>query len=50
MRIIWQIAGKPRLAIGRVKKADAITILSRRKEKEMLVDPKKVKIESRASL
>jgi len=41
------LAGKPRLATGTVKKKGVIAYFSRRKEKEILVDPKKVKIESR---
>jgi hypothetical protein len=41
------LAGKPQLATGKVKKKDVIAYFSRRKEKEIVVDPKKVKIESR---
>lgn len=45
-----ELAGKPKLATGKVKKRDVIAYFSRRKEKEIVVDPKKVKIESRESV
>lgn len=36
--------GIPRVATGRVKKSDVIAYFSRRKEKEIVIDPSKVKI------
>ncbi len=37
--------GIPRVATGRAKKSDVIAYFSRRKEKEIVIDPSKVKIE-----
>ena len=36
--------GKPHIATGKVKKSDVIAYFSRRKEKEIIIDPSKVKI------
>lgn len=38
--------GKPYLAIGTARKSDVIAYFSRRKEKEVVIDPTKVKIKS----
>jgi hypothetical protein len=45
-----RIAGKPRLATGIAKKRDAIAYFSRRREREIVVDPRKVNVESREVL
>ena len=44
------LAGKPRVVTGRVKKKDVIAYFSRRKEKEIVVDPKKVEVKSRKAV
>jgi hypothetical protein len=36
--------GTPKVATGRAKKSDVIAYFSRRKEKEIVIDPSKVKI------
>jgi hypothetical protein len=44
------LGGKPKVATGKVKKSDVIAYFSRRKEKEIVVDPSKIRITHRENL